>query len=480
MTGDDPLGLIRADDFGLQVGSPLSRGKVDLAASQLRAGYDSAGYSDARVTGSMAELGEGGWKVTIHVEPGGRRKVREVEIVGLKYTNPKVLRSGINVEEGEILRNSDLDTTAVRIANFAPIERVDVTTVPQGTDGAKVVLEVAEKPRWTTEVGAGWSTERGAQARFGIRDDNLIGRGLNLNLRGRWDQTEWLGFVVASLPPLPGKRISLDDDRGIFPRRCARRPEPDPGRAVLVIRGDALDGPRRHRRRHRRRADHRLLPILADDASPKGPNRLLHRNDQPTPVSSAPAMSKTASIRPSIRRRGTAWSSTPPRVARSSGRPPTTGRRSATGRRRWGRRSASTWVQSLRVGVAEPLQGQPLIRTAKFFAGGQGSIRGFDRDSVGPVVDAKDDEFNEIFVPGGGGALLILNEELRIPVWGGLRAALFADIGQVWPSWGEADWSLAVGAGVGIRWATPIGPVWADVAWPVVNPYINPPGEPPY
>jgi translocation and assembly module TamA len=134
---------------------------------------------------------------------------------------------------------------------------------------------------------------------------------------------------------------------------------------------------------------------------------------------------------------------------------------------------SSTWIQSLRLGVAEPLQGQGLTETAKFFAGGQGSIRGFDRDSVGPVAPAVGADFNEIFVPSGGGALLILNEELRIPVWGGLRAALFADIGQVWPSWGEADWSLAVGAGVGIRWATPIGPVWADVAWPVVNPYID-------
>ena len=72
-------------------------------------------------------------------------------------------------------------------------------------------------------------------------------------------------------------------------------------------------------------------------------------------------------------------------------------------------------------------------------------------------------------MPAGGGALFVLNEELRIPIKGGFRAALFADIGQVWESWGVADWELAVGAGVGIRWATPIGPVWADVAWPVAN-----------
>jgi outer membrane translocation and assembly module TamA len=46
---------------------------------------------------------------------------------------------------------------------------------------------------------------------------------------------------------------------------------------------------------------------------------------------------------------------------------------------------------------------------------------------------------------------------------------VFADIGQVWPSWSEADLEFSIGVGVGVRWSTPIGPVWADVAWPVAN-----------
>jgi outer membrane translocation and assembly module TamA len=48
-----------------------------------------------------------------------------------------------------------------------------------------------------------------------------------------------------------------------------------------------------------------------------------------------------------------------------------------------------------------------------------------------------------------------------------LRAALFADIGQVWESWREADSTFSIGIGLGLRWSTPIGPLWADVAWPV-------------
>ena len=31
------------------------------------------------------------------------------------------------------------------------------------------------------------------------------------------------------------------------------------------------------------------------------------------------------------------------------------------------------------------------------------------------------------------------------------------------------QFDLSVGAGLGIRWGTPVGPLWADVAWPIAN-----------
>ncbi|HQP43094.1 MAG TPA: BamA/TamA family outer membrane protein, partial [Thermoanaerobaculales bacterium] len=126
--------------------------------------------------------------------------------------------------------------------------------------------------------------------------------------------------------------------------------------------------------------------------------------------------------------------------------------------------SGWTWVQAARIGVAEPLRGTVLDPTARFFAGGQGSIRGFDFESVGPGFETADG-----VVPLGGGALFILNEELRTPLWKALRGAVFVDTGQVWRSWGDADWRLSTAVGLGLRWSTPVGLVWGDVAWPVAN-----------
>jgi len=124
--------------------------------------------------------------------------------------------------------------------------------------------------------------------------------------------------------------------------------------------------------------------------------------------------------------------------------------------------TAWTWAQTLRLGLSDPLSGSlPPIRDARFFAGGRASIRGFPKDSVGPSFFGK---------PDGGGALFILNEELRIPLWRMFRFAVFFDAGNVWESWSEAETELAVGAGAGLRVSTPVGLIWGDVAWPVHDP----------
>jgi outer membrane translocation and assembly module TamA len=128
-------------------------------------------------------------------------------------------------------------------------------------------------------------------------------------------------------------------------------------------------------------------------------------------------------------------------------------------------RSGWSWSHRVRVGIAEALKDTTLDPTQRYFAGGQASMRGFLTDSVGPLVPSADGGL----VGAGGGALFILNEELRVPVWKDLRLALFTDVGQVWEDWSVADSELSIGVGLGFRYSTPIGPLWGDVAWPVAN-----------
>jgi outer membrane protein insertion porin family len=104
---------------------------------------------------------------------------------------------------------------------------------------------------------------------------------------------------------------------------------------------------------------------------------------------------------------------------------------------------------------------EDLPASERFFAGGDTTIRGFALDTVGTPQTISPRGF-----PRGGNAVLIMNGELRIPVWSGLGTALFVDGGNVFErvtdfTPGELRGSL----GFGIRYRSPIGPVRLDLGF---------------
>lgn len=99
-----------------------------------------------------------------------------------------------------------------------------------------------------------------------------------------------------------------------------------------------------------------------------------------------------------------------------------------------------------------------------FYSGGGGSVRGHSFESLGVhVIQGPNGP-----VKTGGMSVANLSAEVRYQVREKIGIALFADAGQVWEedAWGGAtDWHA--GAGVGVRYKTPIGPLRFDVAGPV-------------
>lgn len=109
--------------------------------------------------------------------------------------------------------------------------------------------------------------------------------------------------------------------------------------------------------------------------------------------------------------------------------------------------------------VVESIEDLPA--SERFFAGGDTTIRGFALDTVGAPNTISANGF-----PKGGNAVLILNGELRVPVWGGVGAAFFVDGGNVFDRVTEFDvGELRGSAGFGIRYRSPIGPVRFDIGF---------------
>ena len=89
----------------------------------------------------------------------------------------------------------------------------------------------------------------------------------------------------------------------------------------------------------------------------------------------------------------------------------------------------------------------------RFLAGGDQSIRGFAYQSVGP------DEEGKIV---GGKYLMAASLEYNYQFMQNWRLAFFVDSGTATNDFSE---SWAVGAGFGIRYITPVGPVRIAHAW---------------
>jgi len=91
----------------------------------------------------------------------------------------------------------------------------------------------------------------------------------------------------------------------------------------------------------------------------------------------------------------------------------------------------------------------------RFFAGGDRSIRGFNYQELGSS--------NGKGVIGGTNLAVgsIEYERYFLEKWG---AAVFVDGGDAWTN---QDVGLNVGAGVGLRWRSPVGVVRLDLGMPV-------------
>lgn len=102
----------------------------------------------------------------------------------------------------------------------------------------------------------------------------------------------------------------------------------------------------------------------------------------------------------------------------------------------------------------------------RFYVGGGGSVRGYEYQGIGP----KDPEGNPI----GGRSYMELSTELRVQVTETVGIVPFIDAGAVSEDEFLGSARFKVGAGVGLRYLTPFGPLRIDAAVP-----LNPgPGDP--
>ena len=102
-----------------------------------------------------------------------------------------------------------------------------------------------------------------------------------------------------------------------------------------------------------------------------------------------------------------------------------------------------------------------LPASERFFAGGDTTVRGWGLDQLGTPETLDANGF-----PKGGNSVLVLNAELRVPVWRDVGVVAFLDGGNVFRRVEDFAVSEIRGAaGFGLRYRSPIGPLRLDLGF---------------
>jgi outer membrane protein assembly factor BamA len=408
--------------------------------------------------------------------------VASLVVRGLEQTDAAVVRRFLGLEPGDPVSRTALLDVQRRLYALGVFSRVEVRIPPAGEvgDAREILVEVEEGASRAVSFGLGYDSESGARGLLRLSYGNLLGRLSSLTLDLLLSQREQHSRLIYRQPYVGSWLAELV---GTVYDEHEERPDFTVDRRGLQV---ALQRP----------IDRWSLQIV-------GSYRIVELdagvfNDE-IPLESRNA--RVASVTPGASydrrddaldpRRGWFASAqveyaTPVADADANflklfGQ--------ASGYLPIGRRSVL--AGSFRAGAIEPLAAPAATSrdaldasspaAELFYAGGRTSHRAYERDALGIVgetllVDApgsEDDPF-----PAGGGGLLMANLELRFPIAGPVGGTVFVDGGNVWRDYRDVDTgAMKWGAGAGLRYLSPIGPLRLEIGWkldrePFEDPYV--------
>jgi len=453
----------------VQTGSPYDPTALDQARERVARAYRLAGFADARVLAN-AEIDAAGSlaNVTFTVEEGPRQVLRELLVRGNRAIDRQVVVRALDLEIGATLAADSWLTARSRLFDTALFRRVDVTTEviedaqPDDSEKpARMVVTVEEWPALRVRYGVQLSEERpegeveGRDLTPGLSADvtrpTLFGRAIAVGGAAQYEARERLVRAFLNAPMLAGLPIES--------LLSVERAREDDAAGTFVTDSSKISWEQRVRVQQRLRLSYsysfeRNHTFDTSDPRPGDPfppydvkvhvarftgAAVFDTRDDPIGSTRGWLASSSFEVAPQslgsefafLRHLGQAYYFKPVgRVVLAS---------------------------AARVGLAKALGGQAFLPSERFFAGGARTVRGVEEDGLGP---------RDVFgVPAGGRALVVLNQEVRFPLFRWFSGVGFVDAGNVFATPREMDLGDLVGSsGVGLRIATPFALLRLDFA----------------
>jgi translocation and assembly module TamA len=429
-------------DWSLKAGAVFRSADWEAAKSSLLTAFAAADHAGARIVDSRAEVDpvRATAKLAVTLDGGPAYRFGPVVIEGLKRYNESLVRRLVPFAPGDAYRRDALLSLQTRLQNTPWFNSVIIEFDPATAVGDRVPVKVtlAETPAQRIGFGLGYGTNSGARGEINYRHHDFLGRAWDLNSGLRVDQKSQSVFADLALVPDQrgyrlgfGARAESSDIEGLLSQR-----------QVLAVTRSRIAGLTETRlslewQREERRPDGALAET--DDAlildwrwTRRAVDDVLNpRLGNVIEFQIGGASKRLLSDQDFVRTRLRVQQWWP--VGKASGRDTLSLRG-----------EAGLTAANSRLGIPQDYL---------FRVGGGQTVRGHAYQSLGVS------EGNAVV---GGRALLVGSVEYTRWLRGPWGMALFVDVGDAADRW--RDLKPAVGAGVGLRWQSPAGPLAFDLA----------------
>ncbi|MBI5563093.1 MAG: outer membrane protein assembly factor BamA [Deltaproteobacteria bacterium] len=174
------------DKLKLEPGGVFDRSKFSKGMDAIGDAYGDKGYAYADIkptTGLNAEKQT--VDVTLDIKKNELAYIERIDIAGNTRTRDKVIRREIELGEGDLFASGALKRSNNNLRRLGYFEDVRVRdTQGSGPDKIKLDVDVKERPTGSVSVGAGYSSVDKLIGTASIAQTNLMGTGLKLDLSG--------------------------------------------------------------------------------------------------------------------------------------------------------------------------------------------------------------------------------------------------------------------------------------------------------
>ncbi len=197
-------------DLGISIGQPAISAKVIDAEGELIEYLGNNGFPDATVVKRRVtvNLDTNKMQVSLAVDPGAYLTFGPLVIDGLERTEEDYIRRIMKWPEGETFSNRRLETIRRRAVATNLFGQVQITRNPDDLeegDEEPVTLTLKERPPRTISLGAGFATDF-SQTPFGFIGEaswehrNILGRGETLRFSANAQPDEQAGRIFFNKP----------------------------------------------------------------------------------------------------------------------------------------------------------------------------------------------------------------------------------------------------------------------------------------